>query len=483
MRSLFKLILLLCITYSCSFGQGIFDKMQYHAEAGVYVSSNKENPFWLRSNQYGIVPLKSGIGTIRGGIYKEYDSTYNAAGKLRKFNYGFGVNVVANLGQASKVILPEAYVKLRYKAFEFYAGRRKEIFGLVDTSLTSGSYIWSGNALPLPKIQISIPNYIPVLWDGLVAIKGSYGDGFFGNTGRVKKFYLHQKSLYGRIGRENAKVHVFGGFNHQVQWGGNNPQRPTQEFANNIYAYLYSVIPLKKVSAIASQHLTKGDLENRVGNQLGTLDMGVEYKLSGYKLFIYRQNLYEQGAALLRLANIRDGLNGISFENLYPQDGLSLRKVLFEFFYSKSQGDDPLLFTKVRGWELENYFTHYQYIDGWTYMDKVIGTPLITTRNETLDIFPKTDQLINNNRIKSYYLAFNFQLKKNIQITARNVYSSNGGVMFTDFNRTYNQFSVSISGDIILKNLTTLKIQTAYDIGEIYPKNVGLYLGVKKIWR
>jgi hypothetical protein len=116
-------------------------------------------------------------------------------------------------------------------------------------------------------------------------------------------------------------------------------------------------------------------------------------------------------------------------------------------------------------------------------MGKVIGTPLMTTRDETLNVFPITEQLINNNRIRSFYLAFNLQIKKNIFITSRNVYSSNGGVMFTDFNSTYNQFSGSISGDIILKNLTALKIQTAYDIGEIYPKNVGLYVGIKKIWK
>jgi hypothetical protein len=457
--------------------------MQYQAEAGVYVSSNGENPFWLRTNQYGVVPLKSGIAALRGAIYKEYDSTYNAAGKLRKFALGYGLNVAANVGQTNNIYIPEAYVKLRYRVFEIFGGRRKEIFGLVDTSLTSGSYIWSGNALPLPKIQISIPNYIPVLWNGLIAIKGSYGDGFFGNSGRVKQFYLHQKSLYGRIGRENGKFHAFGGFNHQVQWGGSNPQMPNIEFANNIYAYLYSVIPLKRVSAIASQHLTKGDLENRVGNQLGTLDLGVEYKLAHYKFFVYRQNLYEQGAALLRLANIKDGLNGISVENLSTTNRFSLRKVLFEFFYSKSQGDDPLIFTKVRAWELENYFTHYQYIDGWTYRGKVIGTPLITTRDETLNVFPYTDQLINNNRIKSFYLAFNLQINKRIHITAKNVYSSNSGVMFTNFNSTYKQFSGNISGDVVLKNLTELKIQTAYDVGEIYPNNIGLYVGIKKVWK
>src|SRR6218665_456840 len=146
MHALYILILLLCVTYSCSFGQGIFNKMQYEAQAGVYISSNKVNPFWLHTNQYGIVPLKSGIATFRGAAYKEYDSTQNAAGKLRKFGYGYGANMAVNVGRENSILLPEAFVKLRYNIFELYGGRKKEVFGLVDTTLTSGSYIWSGNA-------------------------------------------------------------------------------------------------------------------------------------------------------------------------------------------------------------------------------------------------------------------------------------------------------------------------------------------------
>ena len=57
-------------------------------------------------------------------------------------------------------LIPVAYIKAKFGAFEIYAGRRKEIFGLVDSTLSSGSYIWSGNALPMPKIQISTPNFV-----------------------------------------------------------------------------------------------------------------------------------------------------------------------------------------------------------------------------------------------------------------------------------------------------------------------------------
>jgi hypothetical protein len=334
----------------------------------------------------------------------------------------------------------------------------------------------------MPKIQIAIPNYIPIIGKGLVSIKGTYAHGWFGDYGQVKSFYLHQKSLYGRIGRENSKLKLFGGINHQVQWGGYNPSLPTQPFANNIYAYIYSVFPLKYVSKKASQNLTVGDLQNRVGNQLGTIDLGFQYELPKYRVFVYRQNLYEQGAALLRLANIRDGLNGVSIQNLHPQKTFFFKKLLFEYFYSKNQGTKPLLFTKEVGWELENYFTHYQYLDGWSYHGNIIGTPLITTKNETLDVFPVSSDLVNNNRVKGYYLALNFQLTNELTFVSQNLYTTNSGRRFTNFSHTYEQFSSSLSTVLKYNKTTELRIQAALDVGKIYPKNAGFIFTVKKLW-
>lgn len=460
----------------------MLDNVKYQTEVGGYISTSGQTPFWQRANQYGVVPLQSPFITLRGSAHKEYDSTINSQLKLKKFGIGYGFGAVTNIGKKSGLFLPEAYLKVRYGIFEFYGGRRKEIIGLVDTTLTSGSYIWSGNALPMPKMQISIPNYTQI-GKTAIFIKGTFAHGWFGNYGQVKGFYLHQKTLYGRIGRENAKLKLYGGFNHQVQWGGYNPSNPTQPFANNFYAYLYSVIPLKYVSKKASQSLTIGDLQNRVGNQLGTIDLGFQYQFPKYSLFVYRQNLYEQGAALLRLANIRDGLNGISVQNTHPKNSIFLKKITLEYFYSKNQGTKPLLFTKEVGWELENYFTHYQYLDGWSYNGRIIGTPLITTKNETLNVFPTDNQLVNNNRVKSYYLAFNLQLRNNFMLVSQNLYTSNSGRRFTNFNGTYKQFSSNIAAVLNHNNLTQVKAQLAFDFGKIYPNNAGVSFAIKKTWK
>jgi hypothetical protein len=202
-------IILVCV--NISFAQTLLSNTKYQLETGTYLSTSGVTPFWLRSNQYGIVPLSSPMLTFRGSAHKEYDSTKNENQKLKKLDIGYGFWGVANVGKQSAFLLPEAYLKVRYGAFEFYGGRRREIMGLVDTALSSGSYIWSGNSLPMPKIQISVPNYKQI-GKSSIFIKGGINHGWFGDQSYVKSYYLHQKWLYGRIGKENAKFKFYAGF-------------------------------------------------------------------------------------------------------------------------------------------------------------------------------------------------------------------------------------------------------------------------------
>ena len=178
MKRLYK-VLFFIASFSNSYAQSneIKREIKYTAEAGTIISTNGETPFWLRANQYGIVPNQSPIFTLRGSISSDYKKaiTKEDQYKLSKFDWGYGLNIVGNVGKENQFLIPEAYVKAKYGAFEIYAGRRKEIVGLVDSTLSSGSYIWSGNALPMPKIQISTPNFVPLPFTkGFLSFKGNY---------------------------------------------------------------------------------------------------------------------------------------------------------------------------------------------------------------------------------------------------------------------------------------------------------------------
>ena len=203
----------------------------YQFQTGAFLSSSGITPFWIRSNEYGIVPLESQTITFRGSMIRDYNSfsekdsnSFNKTDKLRqhftKFKYGYGLHAIINTGKANQLIFPEAFLKVKYKAFELYMGRRREIFGIVDSTLSSGSTIWSGNALPMPKIQLSTIGYAPIGKAKLFAINMGYAHGWFDNSTPLKNSYLHQKWFYLKIGKPTWKINLLGGFNHQVQWGG-----------------------------------------------------------------------------------------------------------------------------------------------------------------------------------------------------------------------------------------------------------------------
>jgi len=482
---LFYLILPVC------FAQKLSKNTHYQTELGTYITTSGQTPFWLRSNQYGIVPLSSPIVTLRGAMHKEYDSTKNEYKKLKKFDYGYGLGIIANIGNG--FIMPEAYLKLRYQAFELYGGRRREIVGLVDTTLTSGSYIWSGNALPMPKVQISIPSYTPIIGRGLISIKGGYAHGWFDN-GIVQNFYLHQKWFYGRIGKPNWKVRFYAGFNHQVQWGG----KPKIPFTETQTGRLISKYPsglatyLKVVSGISlntihnTSDIPTNEAWNRAGNHLGSLDIGAEINSNKVVILIYRQNIYEDGS-LFYLNNISDGLFGLS---VYPKNkknrGL---KFLFEYLTTKSQGGEAgggeQTVSQLRG--RDNYFNNSLYFDGWTYSERVIGTPMMTPLHQIKsglinieDIKKIPESFIANNRLQAFNLGFlgtasktNFYFKWS--------HSKNYGFFSTPLIKTptQNSFIFSISKKI---NYFTYKVAFAGDFGQLFNNNLGLNINILKCW-
>lgn len=467
-------LIFICLLFSSPFcfSQNTFSNIKYQLEAGTYFSTNNKTPFWLRSNQYGIVPLQSPIITLRGYAHKEYDSTLNSNQKIRKFGIGYGLSVVTNIGKRSRFFLPEAYFKTRYGSFEFYSGRRREVFGLVDTSLTSGSYIWSGNALPMPKIQISIPNYTQI-GKSSVFIKAGFNHGWFGNQGFVKNHYLHQKWLYGRIGKEGAKLKFYSGFNHQVQWGGTT-KNPNPFYSKNgnlapypLYSYQFVLIPfLQKLIKLNPDKLSSYDSGLAIGNHLGSVDIAFEIDNLKTKLLFYKQQPYDFARSLYNLNNIEDGLYGFNIKFKTKQ---IIKKILLEFLYTKSQG--LYRFSKYQTsnyTESDNYFSHGQYI-AWNYNDFIIGTPFIL----------ENENGIYNNRVKVFSTFIVGDLSKKTNYTLGGSLSNNLGTYGNSFNK--NQFSGKLSISYSLRNKTYLVNQLAIDSGELYSKNLGISIIYRKL--
>ena len=468
--------------------------LQVMAEVGQYISSGGQTPFWLRTNQHGIVPLTSPNTTFRAGASIDYDSLRLA---LRRISLGAGLQVVGNSALSvlnNQVIVPEAYVKARYGVFELYAGRRREVVGLLDSALSSGSYVWSGNALPVPKIQLEVRDYAPIgFTKGWLALKGSYAHGWLGGQ-YVQHTLLHSKSFYGRLGKPGHRFHLYGGINHQVIWGGYSKELVGSGLVTSPYLpsgprdYFSLITGLRSVNTgVIDQTLyTDFDLTNRVGNHLGSVDIAFEYTGKTHSFYLYRQNPYETGA-LFYGVSLADGLNGLRIRS--NNSKAIVRQVLIEFLNTANQGgpefviDDPKRRGKV------NYFNHSQFRDGWAYRAQTLGTPFINPALGPNGEAPYGG-FTNNNRIQVVHLGVAGSLPLDgislfngpVTYETKLSYSRNLGTYRIPYQTARHQFSGIATVAVPLSVLGGLQVtgSLALDGGTLYPSAVGAYIGIRK---
>jgi hypothetical protein len=485
------LVILFCLSsWVNTYAQNILSDIKYQLGGGAYLSDR--TPFWMRANQYGLVPLEGPFVTLQAGASKEYDSTRTAFQKIKKFGIGYGAQLGLNAGKQSQVLLPEAYAKIRYGAFEIYAGRRKEIIGLVDTTLTAGSYIWSGNALPMPKLQISLPNYTSIIGKGLISIKGAFAHGWFGNQAYTAGYYLHQKWLYGKIGRDSWKFNFFAGINHQVQWGGysetlknDNTSTKNGYFSADPFVYLNVILPIAWPIP-ANGTYTPFETLNRFGNHLGSVDMGFSVKTSFADISFYRQSPYEDGQMPEVLLSM-DGNYSLSFD---LKNKKHISKISLGYLDTRRQGGDITKFAKWVGkkethyGEIQNYFNHSQYIEGWSYQGTGIGTPLIIPGNDLLkEVQNPNYRLFSfDNDFQAYYIAATGNISK-YTYTIKSSLLNSMGMYYVRRDKNLNQFSSLISVNVPLSRLKLeSKVNLAFDAGKLYGNNMGVNFFILKKW-
>ncbi len=485
-------LLLACLVFCSTCFSQTSKPLRYRSEIGSYFTTSGETPFWLRANQYGIVPRETSLMTLRHAMRVDYHDTPKT--KLdslraanRRIDWGWGAEAVLNAGSTYKLLIPEAYVKVKFgKGLEVWAGRRREIIGLVDSTLTSGSYAWSGNTLPMLKIQIAVTDYMPR--NGLFGFKGFYAHGWFEEDRFIKNILLHQKALYGRFGKPHWRLKLYGGINHQVMWGGNTERLPGSVIKNNQLPNRFSdYIDVVTASALGNRtdidtnRISSFDRENRIGNHLGTVDVGFEYTGRHFSIFAYRQNIYEDGS-LFYLINIQDGLNGLRLRNLRPvnRNGFQIQNILLEYLYTESQGG-ALFLENASQRGRDNYFNHSQYQDGWSRFGMTMGTPFISPSGDSRTDLPRYG-FTNNNRVAVMHVGLSGQAYDFLRFQLKASYSENLGTYEVPFAQMVRQFSsvLSLSAPIPILGGITANASVATDMGDLYNNSVGFYVGIRK---
>lgn len=493
LKNIFFLLLLVLIP---GIGWSQSTDWHYAVEGDALASPTGKLPFWFRADQYGSVPLPGSSGSLLGSVYKDYDTT-----RKHKFDWGAGFDARANFGKGSNLTLIEGFIKAKLGVFELKGGRTKEIVGLVDSTLSSGAFSVSGNALGIPKVELSIPDYYSLHFLGdLIAIKGGYAFGYVGDLGLIHglvdhaETYYQQEQLYGRLGKPDWKLKLYGGINHEVYYGGErNIYGSNVYLLNPFQSFLYAAIGKTYNSP---KNVNNRGAQSKVGNHLGSVDLGIEYDFSTVRLMLYRQSVYDVGA-LFHLANIADGINGLSLTNTSKSSHLfKWHKVLFEFVYTVDQAGyfDS---TESKSGD-EDYYNNSMYLQGWSYKGLNVGNPLITDRRYARNtLVTDPDDYFINNRVRAFHLGFEGSVST-LNILLKLTYSNNYGTYGTSpeghslgghhsapkyglFGQV-NQFSGYLEANKSLAHGYNLGLAVAGDDGGLYYNSLGLLVKLKRFF-
>lgn len=374
-----------------------------YVEAGLLTSTSGFSPLWFQSLQYGGVPYQGPSALVKGYFGKNYFVPAKAYQKQKKYDWKYGIEAVAFGGKEKDARIIQAFIAGKSKHWELWVGRKKELIGLGDSTLSSGFWTFSGNALAPVKYHFGTTEYLDV-FKGWLGIQMQYSDGLQDDFGPVIGGMIHQKSIYGRIGQGKSKFNFFGGVNHNVSWGG--LRKITQEpFPSNLATYFYVVTALKDRSIVEIDPNTTGDDSgNQYGNHLGSVDLALQFQDKNFgRLMLYKQTPYETGR-LSSLATADDGITGISWK---VNKNLLINHFVFEYIYTANQGNyrsGIAEYFDIRDSQLSQIESYYNNTHGpWAYYGKGLGNPLIPIDRESA--IENRGFVFSNNATKAYYIG------------------------------------------------------------------------------
>jgi hypothetical protein len=451
-----------------------YKEMDYRIQSTFVGGTGNSTAFWGVSNQYGSISVNPYSAMLRTGIFAEYDTL-----RKKKLDYSYGVELINRVDGKYNITVQQYYVKVKYRFITFQGGRIEEYFGDQDSTLSSGGLLWSGNAQPLPKITIGILNYTSIPFTrGFLEVKGAISHGWFEKDAYVKNEWLHHKYIYFQAGGKlPVKVHF--GFYHYAQWGGTSPD------AGHLPSSLKDFLTVFRAKQVDGDTiLARGNPEllseysNRVGNHLGSRNLGFDIITKPVKISFYYQSIFEDNSGL-RWHNMPDGLWGLSLK-------FNQLKWLTGFVYEYlTTTDQSMTWPQDRDTnQPDDYFNHGVYFNGWTYNDFTIGSPLITSpalykkMGESTNL--KNDYL-RNNKVKAHHIGCTgiiSDMNYKLFIT----YSKNMGTYFVPFSYTKESVSTYLELTKHLERFHHMEVSLAVanDFGSMYGNKGSVLITIRK---
>jgi hypothetical protein len=418
------------------------------------VSSGNDLPFWMTSNINGVITLHNpGYLLFQAGFDRgtERDS-------LQKWGYTYGGNMVYGLGGGSGFHPNEYWFGARFRWLMFKAGAQADPVNNGGLSSTNGNMYRSRNARPVPGLSLSTTGYIPFFFaKKWFSFRCLYEEGILLDQQSVKNAHLHHKNLHLR-GIISPSLSVTLGFDHYVFWGGYSDTYGQLPGWNEYFRY---ILGMK-----GGQEATLSDQINVAGNGLGNYSLELKKEWSSVTASLYWNHPFEDRSGM-ELANLRDGLWGIHLSKKKRE--AIITDFVYEYLYTLHQSGSE----GIRG--RDSYFNHGEYTSGFTYFQRMMGTPLFVPVIGTDGI----SKGFNSDRMWMHHLGLSGVISKCLSWKSLMTWSRNFGTFGNIYPAPLDEISFLTEFIYTTSKLPfALKAGAAGDYGDRFEKRYGGYLGI-----
>lgn len=401
----------------------------YRAETFGSLASGDYTPFWMLNQSWGMKSVVANNFYLRAGVFHQQQLNED-------WSFDAGLDLAGGDPASSDYAwIQQLYGRLNWKFLRLDLGLREDYHSLLNPRLSSGDFIFSNNARPIPEVKVSIPEFILIPYTrGNVFVKAHFSVGKYLDSSWVEERAMparydyatdvlsHHKSVYFRIGdiqRHNKQFVV--GLQHNTQWGGTFHKYRTVDGLPHWEQFkqptglddFMRIVVAKEGSGRSSET----DQVHVAGSQWGAYFLKYDHRIKGQKtVSAYLQHFFEDGSGM-GFQNYRDNLIGLEYRS-DTKDLLS--GVVFEYVYTKNQTgpihfnndmeeEHQYLYKKGNG--DDNYYNHAEYTHGVSYFGKSLGTPLFLSPEYN------TDGSVNfhSTRIIALHLALNGYLLPDLQ--------------------------------------------------------------------
>ncbi len=363
------------------------DSLIYRVEQTTTASDGIFAPFWLHNQQFGTISEQAFSTTLRASV----DGTTVLSPQL-KLKYGIDALCIASNGRTFTGWIQQAYLHTHWLIFDLKLGAQENQLLLTDRYLSSGAFLFSPGARPMPGITAGIEQFTSVPFThNQVKFRGGITHAWFTDEVYVPDIWLHHKYFHLRLG-DRLPVRLQLGLDHMAQWGGKLPGQPSQAFNFANFKTIFLARSGGEGSSVFEQN-------NAAGNHILSEHARLEITTGNFNTSIYWQNIIEDSPFRLapwKMMNREDGLWGISVENnSLPY----FQKLVLERINTTDQSGyihdkDGIVYGGQ-----DSYFTNGTYLNDWAFHRRSIGTPLILSPIYN----PDGSYRINHIWIKAYH--------------------------------------------------------------------------------